>query len=318
MIKYLIPMCCVFALIAACDLERDIDINLPEYNSEIVLESYVEPGQPLRALVTESLSYTDLPSPTALDENIPVTVSADGQIFTLPLSQLEQLITIDGDTTAENQFEAFKSAIELLGLISDATVTITHNGTTHTLEEGIYFDFDNAKVYNYGNPFIVPADYDNDFSVEISSNDRTAMATARLLHPVEFDSVTYTFAAGDTLVSTQAWFTDDISVENYYRFLLHGKNLQDTVYQDGTFNDRFFNGDPIPVGSDFSFMVGDTAIVSLYHIEESYHDFVETYEEAFFANGNPFAQPGQILTNVDGGLGIFAALSLTRDTVIVE
>jgi len=305
-------------LIAACDLERDIDINLPEYNSEIVLESYVEPGQPLRALVTESLSYTDLPSPTALDENIPVTVSADGQIFTLPLSQLASIIAMEGDTTAGNQFEAFKGAIELLGLISDAAVTITHNGTTHTLEEGIYFDFDNGKIYNYGNSFIVPADYDNDFSVEINSNDRTATATARLLPPVEFDSLRYAFSAGDTLASIQAWFTDDGSVENHYRFLLHGKNLQDTVYQDGTFNDRFFDGDPVPLGSDFSFGIGDTAIISLYHIEESYHDFVETYEEAFFANGNPFAQPAQILTNVDGGLGIFATLSLMRDTVIVE
>lgn len=315
MIKYLIPMCCVFALIAACDLTRDIDINLPEYNSEIVVESYVETGLPLRALVTESISYTDLPSPTPLDENTPVVVSFGGQELPTTLSGLAALI--GNDTIAQQQFEGFKSAIELLGLISNATVTITHNGTTHMLEEAIYFDFDSGKVYNYGNPFIVPADYDNDFSVEVNSGERTATATARLLAPIEFDSLKYTFNV-DTLASIQAWFTDDMSMENHYRFLLHGKNLQDTTYQDGTFNDRFFNGDPIPLGSDFSFEIGDTAIISLYHIEESYHDFVETYEEAFFANGNPFAQPAQILTNVEGGLGIFAALSLTRDTVIVE
>jgi len=317
MTKYLIPMCCMFALIAACDLEKDIDINLPEYNSEIVIESYLEPGLPLRALVTESISYTDLPSPSPLDENIPVTVSADGQVFTLPLSQLENIIVMEGDTLAAQQFEAFKGAIELLGLISNATVALTHNGTTHMLEEGIYFDFDNGKIYNYGNPFMVPINYDNDFSVEVNSNDRTATATARLLTPITFDSLRYNFNV-DTLASIQAWFTDDASVDNNYRFLLHGENLQDTTYQDGTFNDRFFNGDPIPLGSDFSFEIGDTAIISLYHIEESYHDFIETYEEAFFANGNPFAQPAQILTNVDGGLGVFAALSLTRDTLIVE
>jgi len=224
---------------------------------------------------------------------------------------------MDDDTTAMQQFEAFKGAIELLGLISNATVAITHNGITHTLEEGIYFDFDNAKVYNYGNPFIAPADYDNDFSVEINSRDRIARATARLLSPITFDSLRYTTNV-DTLSSIQVWFTDDISVENHYRFLLHGKSLQDTLYQDGTFNDRFFNGDAIPLGSDFSFGIGDTAIITLYHIEESYHDFVETFEEAFFANGNPFAQPGQIVTNVDGGLGVFATLSLTRDTLIIE
>jgi len=318
MTKYLIPICCVFALIAACDLERDIDIDLPEYNNEIVLESYIQAGHPLRALITQSLGYTELPISSPLDENTLVTVLADGEELTLPLSQLEAIIVMEGDTAAIRQFEGFKSTIELLGLIKNADVTITHNGTTHTLEEGIYFDFDNLKVYNYGNPFIVPEEYDNDFSIEVNSLDTTATATARLLPPVEFDSLRYIFNSSDTLASVQAWFMDDMSMENHYRFLLHGSNLQDTVYQDATINDRFFNGSPVPLGSDFSFGIGDTAIISLYHIEESYHDFVETYQDAFFANGNPFAQPAQILTNVEGGFGIFATLSLTRDTLIIE
>jgi len=314
---YLIPMCCVFVLIAACDLERDIDINLPEYESEIVVESYIQPGQPLRALVTESLSYTALPSPVPLDENIPVTVSADGQVFTLPLSQLTSIIAMDGDTTAANQFLAFKGTIELLGLISDANVVLTHSGTTHTLEESIYFDFDNGKIYNYGNPFIVPTDYANDFSIEVNSRERTAIALTKLLPPVPFDSIVYSFDASDTLAAVQSWFTDDASMDNYYRFMLHAGEIGSTD-QDFTINDRFFNGDDVVFGSDFQFGVGDTVIATLYHIDESYHDFVETYEDAFFANGNPFAQSVQILTNVDGGLGVFAGLSYTRDTLVIE
>ncbi len=310
-------MCCVFALMAACNLERDIDINLPEYQSEIVVESYVEPGQPLRALVTESLSYTELPSPTPIDENILVTISADGQELTLPLSQVEALFVMPGDTIAEAQFEGFKSAIELLGLISDATVTITHGGTSHTLEEGIYFDFDNGKVYNYGNSLIVPEDYNTDFSIEVNSRDRTADAVTQLLPPVTFDSIVYSFNASDTLAAIQAWFTDDAAMDNYYRFMLHNGEVVQTD-QDFSVNDRFFNGDPVPFGSNFEFGIGDTAIVTLFHIDQIYHDFLETYEEAFFANGNPFAQPVQITTNVEGGLGIFAGLSYARDTVIIE
>ena len=317
MTKYLIPMCCVFALMAACNLERDIDINLPEYQSEIVVESYVEPGQPLRALVTESLSYTELPSATPLDENVPVTVSTDGQVFTLPLSQMEALLVTPGDTLAEQQFESFKSAIELLGLISDASVTITHNGITHTLEEGIYFDFDNIKIYNYGNSFTPSTDYNEDYSIEVNSRERTATAITQLFPPVSFDSIVYSFDDSDTLAAIQTWFTDDPSMDNYYRFMLHMGGLGQTD-QDFSVNDRFFNGDPVPFGSNFEFGIGDTAIVTLYHIDEIYHDFLETYEEAFFANGNPFAQPVQIITNVEGGLGIFAGLSYVRDTVIIE
>lgn len=319
MTKYLFPLLCAFALIAACDLERDIDINLPEYESEIVLESYLEPGLPLRALVTESLSYTQLPSPTPLDENTLIIITADGQqLDPLPLSELRNIISLQGEEALE-QFEGFVGFIELIGLTSGATVTVSHNGQNYTLEEGVYFDFDNIKIYNYGNPYIVPVDYDNEFSIEVNaSQDRTATATTSILAPVAIDSTRYFFNAADTLASMQAWFTDDVAADNYYRFMLHGSNLTDTLYQDATINDRFFNGDPVPLGSDFSFGRGDTAIVTLFHIDETYHDFFETYQAAFFANGNPFAQPGQILTNVEGGRGIFASLSYARDTVIIE
>ena len=317
MIKYIVPMCCVFALVAACNLERDIDINLPEYESQIVLESYLEAGQPLRVLLTESLSYTDLPTSTPLDENILVTTSFNGQELILPLQEMEALLVTPGDTLAEQQFESFKSAIELLGLISDASVTITHDGITHTLTEGIYFDVENFKIYNYGSSFIVPEGDESDFSIEVNSRDRTAEATARLLPAIAIDSIVYTFNATDTLAAIQAWFTDDASMDNYYRVLIHNGVLGQTD-QDFAINDRFFNGDPVPFGSNFEFGIGDTAIVTIFHIEEYYHDFLETYQEAFFANGNPFAQPVQIVSNVAGGLGIFTGLSYARDSVIIE
>lgn len=319
MIKYLFPFLCAFALIAACDLEREIDINLPEYNNELVLESYIEAGLPLRALVTESISYTELPSPTPLDENTPIVITSDGQqLDPLPLSQLRTIIGLEGEE-ALAQFEGFVNFIELIGLTSGATVKVSHNGQDYILEEGVYFDFDNIKIYNYGNPYIVPVDYDNPFSIEVNaSQDRNATATTSMLAPVPIDSINYIFNSTDTLASVQTWITDDAAVDNYYRFMLHGSKLTDTLYQNASFNDRFFNGDDVPLGSNFNFGIGDTSIVTLFHIDEIYHDFLETYQAALFANGNPFAQPAQILTNVEGGRGIFASLSYVRDTVIIE
>lgn len=325
MIKYLFPLLCLIALIAACDLERDIDIKLPEYENEIALESYIEPGQPLRALIVESVSYTELLS-TPIDENTIVNITVGGQQFPpIPLSEINEMtltevsemLDIEVDEIVE-LFEGLVNFIERISLINHATVTINHNGQDYTLEQGIYFDFDNIKIYNYGHPYIVPADYTNDFSIQVTDTlNRSATASTKILPPVPIDSVVYFFNSQDT-ASIQAWFTDDAATENYYRFMVHGSNLIDNLYQDATINDRFFNGDDVPLGSGFEFGVGDTAIASLFHIDETYHDFYETYQEAFFANGNPFAQPAQILTNVEGGRGIFAALSYVRDTVIIE
>lgn len=317
MTKYLFFVLSVFILIAACDLEKDIEVDLPDYEIEIVAESYIEAGQPLRALITQSISYIDLPTPRPLDENTPITVSAQGQVFTLPLSQIPEFLEIEGDTLLEQQFEAFQVAIGSLGLLDNAEVTISHNGEDYMLEEGIYFDLDYLKIYNYGHPFIVPVDYNNDFSLEVSSLDTILTATTRLLPPIPFDSIVYNFNASDALAAIQAWYTDDETVENHYRFMIHYGTL-DNLIQDGEFNDRFFNGNSVPLGTGFDFGIGDTAIVSLFHIDEIYHDFLETYQEAFFANGNPFAQPAQILTNIEGGRGIFTGLSYVRDTVIIE
>ncbi len=39
------------------DLEKDILVDLPEYENQIVLEAYLEPGKPFRLLLTNSASY---------------------------------------------------------------------------------------------------------------------------------------------------------------------------------------------------------------------------------------------------------------------
>jgi len=43
--------------LGACNLEQEIDIELPEYESQLVVESYLLPDQPFSALLTRSSSY---------------------------------------------------------------------------------------------------------------------------------------------------------------------------------------------------------------------------------------------------------------------
>jgi len=45
---------------------------------------------------------------------------------------------------------------------------------------------------------------------------------------------------------------------------------------------------------------------------------LETIDDAQDSNGNPFAQPGAIVDNIDGGIGIFTFFSYDRDTLIIE
>lgn len=77
------------ATLAACNLEKEVDIVLPQYDRQPVVECYLEPGKPFRLLLTSSYSFFD---PFGLDSNFlqktllqgaTVTISYDGQVETL-------------------------------------------------------------------------------------------------------------------------------------------------------------------------------------------------------------------------------------------
>ncbi|MCS6929979.1 MAG: DUF4249 domain-containing protein [Saprospiraceae bacterium] len=89
--KYLLYILALSALVLseACNLEREIDLELPEYDSQPVVECYLEPGKPFRLLLTRSYRFFD---PFGLDsnflertliQNALVTIAYNGRIDTL-------------------------------------------------------------------------------------------------------------------------------------------------------------------------------------------------------------------------------------------
>lgn len=44
-------------LMASCNLEQEVEITLPEYDSRPVLECYLQPGQPFELIITRSAPY---------------------------------------------------------------------------------------------------------------------------------------------------------------------------------------------------------------------------------------------------------------------
>lgn len=68
-------------LLSACgDLEREILVELPDYESQIVLECYLEPGKPFRLLLTRSASYF-APFPTQNDQFLENLLEQDAEVM---------------------------------------------------------------------------------------------------------------------------------------------------------------------------------------------------------------------------------------------
>ena len=77
-------MTALLLLLNACGLERDIDLKLPKYDKKLVVECYLERGQPIRLLLTESQDFLDntLQIPDVRDAQ--VIIRNNGEI--IPLS----------------------------------------------------------------------------------------------------------------------------------------------------------------------------------------------------------------------------------------
>ena len=90
-LKKYVPLVAAFLglSLAACNLTKDVEIELPEYERQPVVECYLEPGKPFRLLLSQSYGFFD---PFGLDstflqktllQGAVVTISYGGQTDTL-------------------------------------------------------------------------------------------------------------------------------------------------------------------------------------------------------------------------------------------
>jgi len=265
----------------ACgNLEQEILVDLPDYESQVVMECYLEPGKPFRLLMTKSASYF-APFPTEDDQFL--------------ANILEQ----------------------------DAQVVIRHKGDTYELANQLSFDPGTGKLYNYVSVDTVPANYDEDFDLEITTAaGETILGTTQILPLVPIDSTVILFnEERDTLARAETYLTDDSQTANYYRRSVHLGSLENEPEQDFVTDDTFLDSEKFFFGTAYDYTVGDTLIFTIYHIDQNYFQFWRSVQQAILSNGNPFGQPSPVISSLGGtadAIGIFTGLSYDRVTTIIE
>ncbi len=266
----------IFGLFA-CGLEQEVDIELPEYQSRLVVECYLEAGKPFSLLLSRSLPYFD-PFP--------------------PLNQefLERI------------------------LVNNAEVKVFHDGKTYELRNQLELNPLTLKVANYYSPQAVPFDTLSPFELLITlPGGGEITAATRILPVVKIDSLVVQFADSDTLARVLTYFTDNPEEDNYYRRMFHRASLDSAAVQDFAVDDRILEGTAV-FGTGYNYAAGDTVVSTLFHISQDYYEFLESLEDAVSSNGNPFAQPSPIISNLEGtaeALGIFTGISYDRQAIIL-
>ena len=277
----ILSLIAVIAALASCNLTKDVEIDLPAYEGQPVVECYLEPGKPFRLLLSKGYSHFD---PFGLDSTFLQKTLLNGATVT---------ISYDGRTDTLYNVPTFElSPVKIFNYTGWNIVPATP-GKEYTLQITLP---DGGGTITGSTSMLSPVPID---SVVCDFNPDPRF---------------------DTLARVLTFITDDMSTENFYRRMLHYSSL-DSLQQDFLVTDRFSEKPMIAFGTGYELKQGDTVYNTIYHINRAHYDYTESVQLAIIANLNPFAQPSRIKSNVAGSadpIGIFTCLVYDRDTTIIR
>jgi hypothetical protein len=276
-------------LIVSC--EREIEIDLGENEETIVVEGIIEAGGNPRVLVSKNRGFfNDFPSDI--------------------VALLDTFILQDAVVS-----------------VSDGQITYPLNFVFNPLEYPFAYYTTNALVGEVGKTYYLT----------VQALGKTATARTTIPPPVPVDSLYFGLNVfdvnEDSLGFLYATYKDPDTLGNAYR--LYAKKSSETQYfpvNGAITNDDFINGKNVTffsgqsnkpfavqdtfIDQDFFYRLGDTIQIKFCSIGNREFEFYNTFEAALGTNGNPFASPIIIKSNIEGGLGVWCGQSYFSDTLI--
>lgn len=268
----------------ACNLEQEIELNLPEYEEKIIVEAYLDAGRPYQLLLTRSSSYF-APFPTTIEETFSQLFVNDAAVY----------ITHRGNKVRLNNTPGINPQTGKLFNYAAPEMAVFDTIEPYNLE----IILPDGRTIESSTRFlpIVPID---SVVVQFREELNSEVDSARVL----------------------TYFNDRPGEDNYFRrtlYVYRDSGLQ--TLQDFTTDDRFAE-DLIVFGTAFEFAPGDTVLNRIYHLEESYYRFLTSVQLALAANGNPFGQPSPVIPGVggtaDNAIGVFTTLNYAEEETILE
>jgi len=274
-------------LLSAC--EKNITVDLPHAESQLVVEGYVITGEKPRVHVTRSAPYFDPIDSASLVGylvHFAVVTVSDG---------------VNTDTLDEQYDPSLPNPI-----VYRARTMIGENGKNYTLTvvaEG--------KILTAVTQLPFPVPLDSVWFKVDGNKDSLGFAWAHLTDP-------------DTLGNGYRWFAKRLGKDDDY--ITPQGSVFDDKFINGKSFDFGYNRGSIP-NSDAAddnndergyFKKGDTIAVKFCTLDRAHFLFWRSVETQTSNNGNPFSSPAPIEGNINGGLGIWGGYGLSYDTIYAQ
>ena len=313
--KKTIYLLSIISLLFSCT--KEVEIEIPGYKEQLVIDGSIETGQPPIVLLTKS---SDVYAPTDLSAFFNSFVSG-AQISVSNGTTTVDLIEICSDNIPPGS-EALVS--ELLGVSIDELANFHICG---------YTSFDPSIFGEIGKTY----------TLSVNFEDQTYSAETKIEQPNPLTNVFWK-PDGDLTTHGFSWATlaDPPNQFDAYKWEVKRINLDidgnpmDANFDEPfgpVFDDKFFDGMTFdffydnPFGyedgvlDDYAglYELGDTIVIKFSKIDENVYEFLEKKYIQLATAGNPFATPTNIPNNISGdALGIWAGYSPTFDTLVCQ
>lgn len=295
-------------MLVAC--EKDIDIELPDAERKIVVEGSIEPNQPPFIILTKTEGYFD-----------PVDINSLKKSFVH-----DAKVTVSNGTTSVELTEICTDNLDTALLPTIAELIGVSLADVKTFGFCLYTTIDQNIFGEVG----------KNYSLKVEVDGEVLTSTTSIPEPVIMDNYWYQDQPGYSNYG-YLWFmiNDPEPLGTAYRIYTQrlGKDDRFIPANGSVFEDKFFNGlsfeafvwrgqevnssKPDDIGELRSyFKQGDTIAIKFCTIDQPHFQFWSSFEIAAFNNGNPFAAPATIQTNINGGLGVWGGYGVSYDTIV--
>lgn len=290
--KFIIIISAILAL-SAC--EKEIDIDLPQPESKMVVEGWIENGQYPIVVLTRNSSYF-----APIDTNY----------------LMDSLFISDATVIVSDgfQYDTLQLVVDVNNIMTSTWPFIYYKGSKFTgVENGQYWLTIEAEGESISGFTTIPSAYAFD-SIWWKPE------------PVS-DSLGYLWARFTDNPAEKNYyriFTKRLGRD--YAFVPLFGSIFDDIYFDGQSLDfSMFRGeqsmssDSLYSDEEFGyFRKGDTVVVRLSSMDREHYDFWRTIEQEIMSGGNPFSNPVTIRHNVEGAAGVFGGYASRYDTLIIQ
>jgi hypothetical protein len=203
-------------------------------------------------------------------------------------------------------------------VLTNALVLVKTPKGTDTLFFNPLRDSITNKTYNFNSRKLVPTEVGTPIYVEVRDHlGRKCSAQTQVIEAPIVDSVKITYNEQGKAYF-QIRIVDNPSTQDYYRVVFSVDSLDGDPSPSLSLNDRFADRNIINAFTGFRYEKGDTVYVSIFKQTEDAFQYFRTARMAVNNNGNPFAQGGKVLSNVQGAFGLVTVMPKWRRRYVLE